>query len=157
MPASPSISANRFKRTDRRKGSIKRRAGAMVVEFAFVAPVFLLILFTCIEFCRLNMIRNLTQDAAYFATRHCMVPGATAAEAQAEASRILSGMGTKGAVITINDGSGLDDDSSEVKVHISVPISENALFAPKFTGDISFTATTTMRTERYDGFFDSGS
>jgi Flp pilus assembly protein TadG len=126
------------------------------VEFAFVAPVFILIVFICIEFCRLNMIRNLTQDAAYYATRHCMVPGATAAEAQQEANRILSAMGTRGAEVVINNNEGIDEDSSEVIVQITVPIGENALFAPKFTGNMDFSATTTMRTERYDGFYDAG-
>ena len=153
------MATNRIKSMNRRRAprGLAKRTGAVLVEFALVAPVFLLILFICIEFCRLNMIRNLTQDAAYFATRHCMVPGATAQEAEDEANRILGGMGTRGAVIVINDGAGLDEDSPEVKVQITVPVVENALFAPKFTGNINFSAVTSMKTERYDGFYDSDS
>ncbi len=135
----------------------RQRRAAVLVEFALVAPVFLLIVFICIEFCRLNMIRNLTQDAAYYATRHCMVPGATAKEAEAEARRILAAMGTKGAKVMINNGNGLDTDSSAVEVQITVPVAQNALFAPKFTGSINFSATTVMRTERHSGFYDLGS
>lgn len=142
---------------NRKPRRLRNREGAALVEFALVAPIFFLILFICIEFCRLNMIRNLTQDAAYFATRHCMVPGATTQEAEDEANRILSSLGTRGAVIVINDGAGLDQDSQEIKVHITVPVTENALFAPKFTGNINFSATTTMKSERYDGFFESDS
>lgn len=148
---------NRRPGLSRKPRRLRNRQGATLVEFAFVAPVFFMILFICIEFCRLNMIRNLTQDAAYFATRHCMVPGATTQEAIDEANRILSSLGTRGAVVVINDGAGLDEDSSEVKVQITVPVTENALFAPKFTGNINFSATTKMRTERYDGFFDTDS
>ncbi len=138
----------------RRTRSGANRSGAALVEFAFVVPVFVLLLGTCIEFCRLNMIRNLVQDAAYYASRYCIVPGATAEEATAEANRILAAMGTQGATITINDGNGLSDDSDFVKVHISVPVAQNALMATKFTGDITLESESNMRTERYDGYYD---
>jgi Flp pilus assembly protein TadG len=145
----------RFKTQDRRKTS--NRTGAVLVEFAMVIPIFLLIVFTCIEFCRLNMIRNLVQDAAYYASRQCIVPGATSAEAQAEANRILSFMGTRGAIIVINNGAALTESSNEVSVQITVPIAQNALFAPRFITYPNFQATARMRTERYEGFYDGGS
>lgn len=135
------------------KDSCPTRAGTATVEFAFVVPIFLFCVFTCIEFCRLNMIRNLVQDAAYFASRRCIVPGATADEAIAEANRILGIMGTRGAVININNGQPLNESSSEVIVNISVPIASNALLAPKFLAAANFEASAVMKTERYDGFF----
>lgn len=139
-----------------RRHSGKRR-GAALVEFALVVPVFTLLLFTCFEFARLNMIRNLMQDAAYYASRHCIVPGATEAEALSEAQRLLGSMGTRGAVIVINDGNGLNENSAAVKVRITVPVSQNAFLTSRFTKDIVLTAESTMRTERYDGYFDAGS
>ena len=132
----------------------KSRAGASLVEFALVLPVFILMLFICIEFARLNMIRNLAQDAAYYASRHCIVPGATEAEAIAEAQRILNSMGTRGATIVINDGQGLDENSASVKVQITVPLAANALLTSRFTNDIVLTSESVMRTERYDGYYD---
>lgn len=111
-------------------------------------------IFASIEFSRLSMIRNLTQDAAYFAARHAMVPGATSAEAIDEANRILGFMNTKGAVININENEELDDDTNLVSVTITVPVAENSFLIPKFTNDIEFSATATMRTERYDGYYD---
>lgn len=131
-----------------------RRNGAALVEFAIVVPVFTLLLFTCIEFARLNMIRNLMQDAAYYASRHCIVPGATEEEALAEARRILNAMGTRGATVVINDGNGLDENSAAVKVRITVPIAENALLTSRFTNHIVLTSESVMRTERYDGYYD---
>lgn len=150
--ASHSLSTKR----SRRPRTSKHRKGAALVEFAIVVPVFMMAVFTCIEFCRLNMIRNLAQDAAYYATRNCMVHGATVAEAKAEVNRILSGMGTLGAQVSVNGGRGLDLNSRDITVTVTVPISENALFAPQFTGDVDIVATTTMRTERYDGFYRAG-
>ncbi|QDS92319.1 TadE-like protein [Roseimaritima multifibrata] len=127
--------------------------GAAIVEFAIVANVMILIVFICIEFTRLNMMRNLTQDAAYFAARTAMVPGGTEADAITEANRVLGIMNTQNATITVNDGGGLTTDSREIHVTVSVPISDNALFVPMFTGDKTLEATASMRTERYDGFY----
>ena len=130
------------------------RSGVTAVEFAMVAPIFFLVVFICIEFCRLNMIRNLTQDAAYFAARDAMVPGASADEAIAAANEILSLMNTKGASVVVNQDSAIDDDTDEISVRVTVPINENSFLVPQFTGDMEFTATATIRTERYDGYYD---
>ena len=127
---------------------IGQRRGATTVEFAIAAPVFLLLVFTCIEFCRLNMIRNLAQDAAYFAARECMVPGATVEEAEAVVNRMLGGLGTRGVQITVNGGAGLNDDSERVTVEVRVPIGQNAIVAPKFTKQLEFVAVSNFRTER---------
>ena len=60
------------------------RTGAALVEFAIVAPIFLLIVFASIEIIQLNMIKKLVQEAAYFSARDAMVPGASIEEAQVE-------------------------------------------------------------------------
>ena len=141
----------------RRHGVARRRAaarwGAAVVEFALVANVMILIVFICIEFTRLNMMRNLIQDAAYFAARTAMVPGGTTADAEAEANRVLAILNTQNAQIVVNDGQPLTDETRNVRVRVTVPISDNALFVPMFTGDKDLEASSTMKTERYDGFY----
>ena len=140
---------------NRRSGD---RRGATLVEFAIVSQIFFLITLTCIEFVRLNMIRNLVQDAAYFGARVAMVPGATSAEATAEANRILGVLGTRGAVVTVNDGAEIDQDTDIVEVSITVPMDDNALIVPAlFVGGREFQAEVRMATERYDGFFDPSS
>ena len=132
----------------------RTRRGSALVEFALIANVLLITLYSCIEFSRLNMIRNLAQDAAYYAARDAMVPGATVAEAKAEARRILRSMGTKGAAIVINGDDTLDESSHEVAVTITIPIAKNSLLIPKITGNIEVVATATMRTERHDGRYE---
>lgn len=132
----------------------EKRFGATAVEFAIVAPVFLMMVFACLEFIRLNMIRNLVQDAAYYAARDAMVPGATTAEATAAAEQILAYMNTQGAVISINGGDGVQEGSESVIVSITVPFAENSLFIPSFSSDMNISSTAEMNTERYSGFFD---
>ncbi len=136
-----------------RRGGEARRCGVSVIEFAIVANVLFLTVFICIEFARLNMIRNMVQDAAYFAARTAMVPGATEQDAIAEAERILAILNTQGAAIEVNGGSAVTDDTQELRVRVTVPLRENALFTPAFTGNKEIEAIARMKTERYDGFF----
>ncbi len=74
-PNRRSLSTNRRARL-RRQAVVRK--GATVVEFAIVANLLMIMILTCMEFARLNMTRNLAQDAAYFAARYALVPGATA-------------------------------------------------------------------------------
>lgn len=132
----------------------QRRAGAVLVEFAIVANIFFLLIFTCVEYARVSMVRNLVQDAAYFSARKAMVPGATEQEAIEEANRVLSLLALRGATVTINGGAGLTDRDGEVSVAVTVPFGQNSLILSRFVGNVNFTATAVMQTERYDGFFD---
>lgn len=132
----------------RRKADI--RLGASAVEFAIIANILLIMILTCMEFARLNMVRNLSQDAAYFAARQAMVPGATAAEAEAEVDRIMGSLLSNGYSATISP---LDDDSTSVTVTVSVDLGDVALFAPLFMPDQTLDTTVRMQTERYDGFY----
>ena len=111
------------------------------------------LIFTSVEFSRLNLIRNLAQDAAYFAARNSMVPGATADEATAVANEILGYMNTQNASISINNGLGVTTASDEITVTVTVPIADNAFFISSFADNANIVATATMRTERYDGYY----
>lgn len=126
------------------------RLGAAAVEFAIVANIFLVMTFTCMEFARMNMVRNLAQDAAYFAARHSIVPGATTAEAIAEADRIMSSMITNGYTVAVSD---LDDEATHVSVTVQVDLAQVAFFAPFFLPDTTIETVARIRTERYDGFY----
>ncbi len=128
------------------------RLGASAVEFAIVANIFFLMLLVCMEFARLNMVRNLAQDAAYYAARQVIVPGATSDEARAEADRIMSSMLGNGYSIDVSD---VDKETFFVTVTVSVDLTEVAFFAPYFLPDSTLQAAARMRTERYDGFFDN--
>jgi len=128
----------------------RSRDGATIVEFAIIANVMIIMVLTCIEFARMNMTRNLMQDAAYFAARHAVVPGATADEAIAEAERIMGSMLTNGYNVEVSN---LDSESEEIEVTVEVDMHAVALFAPNFLPSTTISTTANMRTERYSGFY----
>ncbi|TWT91813.1 TadE-like protein [Neorhodopirellula pilleata] len=121
-----------------------------MVEFAIVSNVLIITIFTCMEFARMNMARNLMQDAAYYAARVAIVPGATPAEAEAEGNRIMGAIFNQGFTVQCSP---LSDDTEEVSVRVAVQLDEIALFTPMFLGGIELDTTAKMRTERYSGFY----
>ena len=129
----------------------RRRRGAAAVEFAICANIFFILIFTCMEFARMNMIRNLAQDAAYFAARHAMVPGATTEEAEQAAHDVMSMMTTTGYDVDVN---ALGAEVEEVVVTVTVDFNEVALFAPRFLPNATIESTARIQTERYDGFYE---
>ena len=126
------------------------RDGATLVEFAIVCNVLLLTIFMCMELARMNMARNLAQDAAYYAARTAIVPGATADEAIAEAETIMESLFASG---YDDECTPINDDTEEVTVTVSLSLDDVALFAPMFLGNLELTSSATMQTERYNGFF----
>lgn len=131
----------------RRKSNKTNRSGTTAVEFAIVAPIFFLFIIAAIDFGRLNILRHTADNAAYEAARHAMVPGATAAEAIAEANIILSAVGTVGGVVTI-DPAVIDLSVDEITVTIAIPMNQNGWIAPHFTSNKTILGRSTLRTER---------
>ncbi len=127
------------------------RMGAALVEFAVVSNVLFLVVFTCCEFARMNMIRNLTQDAAYFAARQAIVPGATAADAENAAGDLMSSMVGEDYEVSVN---ALNEESEEVVVTVSVNLDDVAFFTSMFFPGAVIESEARLRTERYAGFFE---
>ncbi|QDU88164.1 TadE-like protein [Pirellulimonas nuda] len=125
----------------------KDRRGATVVEFALVAPVFFLVILAMFEFSWLNVVRHTADNAAYEAARKAIVPGADASEATDEATRILRAIGARGARIAV-DPPTITPETREVRVTIDIPMRDNAIAFPKFTGALVMHAESTLRTER---------
>ncbi len=138
------------KRAGSRRRKADSRTGAAIVEFAIVANVLFVMVLTCMEFARMNMVRNLAQDAAYFAARHVIVPGATETEGIAEAERIMGALLSSGYTVDI---SSLDFGATEVTVTVSVDLDHVALFAPMFIKNATIESTARVKTERYEGFY----
>jgi len=123
------------------------RLGAVTVEFAITAPIFFLFLLLSFEFGWLNVMRHTADNAAYEAARRAMVPGATAADARAEANRILGIVGARGATVTVTPPS-IDVDTDAVTVEVDVPMNRNGLILPRFTSATNLHSEATLRTER---------
>lgn len=142
----------------------RQRRGATAVEFAFVAPAFIAVIFCCFEFARMSMMRNLAQNAAYEACRFAMMEGATEADGQAKANEVLARLGTQGATVTTtyqpilrNDGT-VVEERAYVTTQVVIPLGQNSIVFPASAfGGKNITAETQLRSERYIGFFESQS
>lgn len=132
-----------------RKSKQRERHGAVVVEFAICAPLFFLVVLTLIEFSWLNVVRHTADNAAYEASRVAMVPGATAAEAVAEAEHLLGVVGVRGAVVTV-DPPVLGPEATQVTVQVRLPLDRNGLVVPRFVSGRQIESSSTLRTERVE-------
>jgi Flp pilus assembly protein TadG len=130
-----------------RRKNANLRHGVTSVEFALTAPVFFLFLLAAFEFGWMNVVRHTADNAAYEAARSAIVPGATVAEATAKADKLLKVVGTRGATITVSPNP-VTVDTDSVTVNIQVPMSQNGLIVPRFTGNTTIDAQSTLRTER---------
>jgi Flp pilus assembly protein TadG len=110
------------------------RRGASLVEFAFVAPIFFLLVLGLVEIGRACMVTELLTDAARRACRQGVIEGTSSASIQAAATNYLSGVGINGetASVYVNDTpAGSTNVSSmpaytEITVVVSVPIADVA-------------------------------
>lgn len=139
---------------------LRQRKGASAVEFAFVAPIFIITIAFCFEFARMSMMRNLAQNAAYEACRLAMMEGATEEDGQNRAFDVLQRLGTSGATVSttyqpiLRDDGTVAEERAFVTTRISVPLGENSIVFPAsaFAGR-AINAETQLRSERYIGFF----
>lgn len=146
-----------------------RRRGATAVEFAMVAPAFLIVIVVCAEFSRMCMMRNLAQNACYEASRFIITEGATIEDGINRAQSILGRVGNVQATILVNnsdgsvDGEGnvineIDFATPEVTTFIEIKLADNSVLLPSaLFGDNKIQAEMTLRTERYQGFYDANS
>ncbi|MEZ6116528.1 MAG: pilus assembly protein [Pirellulaceae bacterium] len=121
----------------------RERTGAVAVEFALTAGILFLVVITCLEFCRLNMIRHTADNAAYEAARRGICFGASASEVTQAAQNIMSSVSARGTQIEV-DPTVIEDDTETVTVTISVPLDQNGIVAPKFLAGKTFTTEVTM-------------
>ena len=135
---------------------VPKRTGAVTVEFAIVANVMFVMIFGCIELTRMSLMRNLAQDAAYFAARAAVIPGATNADATREANRILGTLGTKGVSVVINNGQAVSQDTEELQVEVIIDLNQNMIMSPFLQTAKEIRTKATMKTERYNEVYHGG-
>lgn len=114
-----------------------RRTGAVTVEMAIAVPLLFLMIFSAVEFSRMNMIRHTVDEAAYEAARRVIVPGAEASDAEELAERVLRTVGVRNGDIEVTPAI-IQNDTPEVVVTVSVPADGNGFIAPRFFRGHSF-------------------
>ena len=127
----------------------KKRRGASAVEFALVAPVFLLLLLGMIEYGRMVMVQQVITNASREAARNAVLEGATHTSVVSVANTYLTSGSVDNADITIVPYNPEDAEYGDpVTVTIDVDFSEVSwLPSPMYLGGKTMTATTVMRRE----------
>ncbi len=127
------------------------RRGASVVEFAVVAPVFLLLVFGMLEYGRMVMVQQLLTNATREGARRAVLDGATATEVKGVVVDYLNGSSITVSAqnVTITPSSPSDAGFGEpVQVSVTVPFSQVSwLPTPMFLGDVTMQSKSVMRRE----------
>ena len=129
----------------------KRRAAA-AVEFAVVAPVFLLLVFGMIEYGRMVMVYQVITNASREGARTAVLDGATTSSVTTAVNNYLTAGAVSGATVTVspNPPSGAHY-GDPVTVTVSIPFSQVSwLPSPMYLGGTTLTSATVMRRETMD-------
>ena len=120
------------------------RTGATAVEFAFMVPIIFTMFIGSIEVTRLNFIRNTAGNACYEGARKAVSPGATTAEAQAEALRLLT-MLNVGSGATVNVTSTADS----ITCAVTIPVNQNSWGITRFTTGLNVSQSCKLSRESF--------
>lgn len=125
------------------------------MEFAFVAPVFFLMVLGMIEIGRGVMVQQIINNASREGARLAVLPGTTTTDVETRIGAILTGAGVNGATVEIFNGAGETTNPENVgfgdvvNVTVSVPFNQVSwLPASRYLAGKNLTASTIMRGER---------
>ncbi len=131
-------------------GSYRKQRGAAAVEFAVVAPIFVLLLFGMIEYGRMVMVQQMLTNATREGARRAVLDGTTLAEVKTTVQDYL----TSGNItvydneITVTPDPSAAANGDPVTVSMTVPFSRVSwLPSPMYLGSANMTATSVMRRE----------
>lgn len=130
---------------------LKKRRGAAAVEFAIVAPVFILLIFGIIEFGRAMMVQQILVNASREGARRAVLEDATAEAVRQTVVEYLdrSSVSVPSDNVVISPDPGVANNNQEISVSISVPFADVSL-VPPFIYDGDLRAVTTMRSEKFN-------
>jgi Flp pilus assembly protein TadG len=118
------------------------RRGTALVEFAVVAPLIFLLFLGGLELTALNFARQTAGNASYEAARKMIIPGGTAAQAQAEGLRQMNMVGLgAGAAVSITS------TTTSVTATVSVPASSVSWGLMRFSAGYTLKQTCTLTKE----------
>ncbi|WP_315852284.1 TadE/TadG family type IV pilus assembly protein [Lignipirellula cremea] len=126
-----------------------KRHGATVVEFAFVAPIFILLIFGMIEFGRMVMVQQVLTNASREGARRAVLDGTTSDEVQTVVTEYLAQSAVSSAGVKVTPDPPTTAGYGEpVTVVVTVGYDDVSwLPGSMFLGGTQMTATTVMRRE----------
>jgi Flp pilus assembly protein TadG len=146
--ATQALTSGRSKLEQLYRSSRKKR-GAAVVEFAVVAPLFILLVFGMIEFGRMVMVQQILTNATREGARQAVLDGSTKADVEEVVNAYLSSTSINSATITVSPDLPTTAAAGDpVVVTVSVPFSQVSwLPSPIYLGSTTLTSTSVMRRE----------
>ena len=119
------------------------------MEFAVVAPVFLLLVFGMIEYGRMVMVQQVLTNASREGARVAVLDGSTSQQVQDTVNQYLNSGSISGAVITVDPANPADAGFGDpVTVSVDIGFSQVSwLPSPMYLGGQTLSATTVMRRE----------
>ncbi|NND97928.1 MAG: pilus assembly protein [Pirellulaceae bacterium] len=131
------------------KRSATRRTAVAAVEFAVVAPIFMMMVFGIVEFGRMMMVQQTLINASREGARMAVMESATADSVVATVQDYLAGaaVDVSGGSVKVTPDPSAATNNEKVTVAISVPFSDVS-WIPPFFYDGPLKASTTMRSER---------
>jgi Flp pilus assembly pilin Flp len=127
----------------------KDRRGAAAVEFALVAPIFLLMVLGMVEVGRAIMVQQIITNASREGARQAVLDGSTGTNVENYVNTYLNGVSLPDATVTFPQGQPQDADYGEpVEVHVSIPFGQVSwLPSPMYLSGKTLNASTVMRRE----------
>ena len=127
----------------------RNRRATAAVEFAIVAPVFLLLVFGMIEYGRMVMVQQIITNASREGARTAVLDGATTSSVQSAVNSYLASGSISGATVTVSPNPPSSAQYGDpVTVTVSVPFSQVSwLPSPMYLGATTLTSATVMRRE----------
>ena len=127
----------------------KERQGTAVVEFALVAPLFILLVFGMIEYGRMVMVQQILTNASREGARRAVLDGVSDASVAQSVNTYLAGTSINGATVTVTTNPPVAPDYADSKtVQVQIPFGQVSwLPSPMYLGSTTLRAQTTMRRE----------
>ena len=130
----------------------RNRRAAAAVEFAIVAPVFLLMVFGMIEYGRMVMVYQVLTNASREGARAAVLDGATTSSVQTAVQSYMTAAMISGATVTVAPNPPSNAEYGDpVTVTVSIDFNQVSwLPSPMYLGGKSLSSATVMRRETSD-------
>lgn len=131
---------------------LRNRTGAAVVEFALVAPIFIMLVFGIIEFGRGVLVQQVITNATREGAREAALPESTVSSVKAKVVEFLadSSIEVSPSSVSVTPNPAAVINNEQIKVSVRVPYSSVSWIPGNFLGGASLSASTKMRSERID-------
>ena len=129
----------------------RQRRGAAAVEFAIVAPLFIMLVFGMIEFGRMVMIQQVLTNASREGARRAVVDGATIEDAKdvVEQYSASSSITVPRENITVSPDPAVAKNGDPITVSVSIPFANVSwLPTPQHLESYELEAATVMRRDK---------